>query len=96
MKAQTFVDIDGFVRFISMPEDGMRFPVRCYFCNGVYDLSTVEVTARYLDCSVWKAPCCKVTVDDRGESGWGRKCYTRIDQAGYEQPDDFTDGLWFE
>jgi hypothetical protein len=45
-------------------------PVRCAYCSGVYDLSTVKVTARYVDCSVWKAPCCGRTVDDRGDTGW--------------------------
>ena len=49
---------------------GMHQPVRCRWCGGVYDLGTVEVTARYTDCSMWKAPCCGTTVDDRGETGW--------------------------
>lgn len=49
----------------------MSQPVRCRRCHaGVYDLGTVEVIARYADCSVWKAPCCGATVDDRGETGW--------------------------
>lgn len=57
-----------------------RDPVRCRRCRrGVYDLSTVEVTARYADCSVWNAPCCGAQVDDRGDTGWtGRKDYDRI------------------
>jgi hypothetical protein len=34
--------------------EAMSQPVRCR-CGGVYDLGTVEVTARYADCSMWKA-----------------------------------------
>jgi hypothetical protein len=52
---------------------GMAEPVQCCHCQGVYDLATVTrvtVTARYADCSVWQAPCCQFTVDDRGETGW--------------------------
>src|SRR4051794_10385195 len=48
---------------------GMFKPVRCR-CGGIYDLGEVKVTARYLDCSVWNAPCCGRTSDDRGETGW--------------------------
>jgi hypothetical protein len=47
---------------------GMFSPVRCR-CGQVYDMGTVTVTARYLDCSVWRAPCCNRQVDDRGP-GW--------------------------
>lgn len=47
-------------------DDGMMFPVKCAHChNGVYDLASVTVTARYTDCSVWKSPCCGQVVDDR-------------------------------
>ncbi len=54
-------------------------PVRCSFCNGVYDLGEVEVTARYADCSVWKTPCCRRTADDRGDTGWkSRKDYVHL------------------
>ena len=49
--------------------EGMSQPVRCR-CGGVYDLGTVTVTARYADCSMWKAPCCGRESDDRGETGW--------------------------
>lgn len=49
--------------------EGMRYPVRCTRCRGVYDVANVEVTARYSDCSVWVSPCCKQTVDDR-PAGW--------------------------
>jgi hypothetical protein len=58
---------------------GMHQPVRCSFCGGVYDLGKVEVTARYADCSMWKTPCCGVTADDRGETGWkSRRDYVRL------------------
>lgn len=59
----------------------MTQPVRCNRCSrGVYDLGKVEVTARYTDCSVWKAPCCGAVVDDRGHTGWtSRKDYEYID-----------------
>lgn len=49
---------------------GMFDPVRCAFCGGVYDLGTVTVTGRYIDCSVWVTPCCTRSADDRGETGW--------------------------
>lgn len=59
--------------------EGMTQPARCGWCGGVYDLGKVTVTARYADCSVWKAPCCGMTVDDRGETGWkSRGDYQRI------------------
>lgn len=48
----------------------MMIPVRCAHCGTVYDLTKVEVTARYTDCSMWKCPGCSRTVDDRGETGW--------------------------
>lgn len=63
--------------------EGMFQPVRCTHCAGIYDLGKVEVTARYVDCSMWKAPCCGRTVDDRGETGWkSRSDYTRLDRNG--------------
>lgn len=60
--------------------EGMFQPVRCR-CGCVYDLGTVEVTARYADCSVWRAPCCGRTADDRGETG-GKSFsdYTRLER----------------
>lgn len=66
------------------PEDhadttGMRDPVRCTHCRGVYDLAAVKVTARYTDCSMWRSPCCDMLVDDRGETGWkSRGDYVRL------------------
>lgn len=43
----------------------MWIPVRCTHCLGIYDLGAVEVTARYMDCSMFTAPCCKREVDTR-------------------------------
>lgn len=77
---------------------GMTWPVRCARCHrGIYDLATVEVTARYADCSVWRTPCCDQTVDDRGETGWtSRKDYHRLPTTpAWEQGRDaaaWTDG----
>ena len=62
---------------------GMTSPVECAYCHQVYDLGTVTVTARYMDCSVWKSPCCDRTVDDRGETGWKSiKDYYPLDRYG--------------
>jgi hypothetical protein len=58
---------------------GMFSPVECTHCGGVYDLGKVEVTARYTDCSMWKAPCCGLLVDDR-PPGWGRGDIRRLDR----------------
>ncbi|GAS95508.1 uncharacterized protein RMCC_2474 [Mycolicibacterium canariasense] len=61
--------------------EGMSQPVRCRWCSGIYDLGTVEVTARYIDCSMWKTPCCGHTADDRGETGWKSfSDYERLDR----------------
>ncbi len=46
--------------------DTMTSPVRCAHCGRYYDLGTVEVAARYTDCSMWISPCCRRQVDDRG------------------------------
>lgn len=82
----TRFDTDIFGRIVALPDvDGMFSPVRCR-CGQVYDLGKVEVTARYLDCSVWKTPCCKRTADDRGP-GWSAvQHYTRLDREGREVP----------
>lgn len=63
--------------------EGMHDPVRCNRCRtGVYDLGTVDVTGHYVDCSMWKAPCCGALVDDRGETGWKSfKDYTRLGEG---------------
>lgn len=67
----------------------MEKMVRCAYCGGTYNLSTVAVTARYSDCSVWNSPCCNRVVDDRGETGWkSNKDYYVIDT-----PEDYLDYL---
>jgi hypothetical protein len=63
--------------------EGMMFPVRCTWCSGVYDVARVEVTGRYTDCSMWKAPCCGRLVDDRGEGWKFRADFTRIPKGGW-------------
>ncbi|OHV35394.1 hypothetical protein BBK14_33435 [Parafrankia soli] len=77
------VEIDMYGDWHVIPDTaGMHQPAQCAHCNGVYDLGTVEVTARYTDCSMWKAPCCGVLVDDRGETGWKTfKDYRRLDRT---------------
>lgn len=68
--------------------DQMTSPVRCAFCHRTYDLGTVEVTARYTDCSVWVTPCCKRTADDRGETGWkSSKDYYPVDAGSLNYAD---------
>jgi hypothetical protein len=70
----------------------MSSPVRCT-CGQVYDLGKVTVTARYTDCSMWKAPCCGRTADDRGETGWKTtKDYHPIDKADPHPRDRY--GMW--
>ncbi|GGM52556.1 hypothetical protein ACFFX1_55520 [Dactylosporangium sucinum] len=62
----------------------MTSPVRCT-CGRIYDLGKVTVTARYADCSIWKAPCCGRQADDRGETGWKTtQDYYRLDRNGRE------------
>lgn len=58
--------------------EGMTFPVRCNHCRRIYDLGTVTVTARYVDCSMWKSPCCGLLVDDRGVGWKSRADYTEL------------------
>jgi hypothetical protein len=66
----------------------MSSPVRCRWCQKVYDLGSVTVVQRYADCSVWKCPGCKVLVDDRGSNGWGgTRHYYELDEHGREMPD---------
>jgi len=60
----------------------MTSPVRCTHCGKIYDLSTVEITQRYADCSMWNSPCCNILVDDRSETGWkSYQGYVRISSA---------------
>jgi hypothetical protein len=79
---------DGSWRRIPPSAAGMSQPCRCTHCGGVYDLGTVEVTARYVDCSMWKAPCCGVLVDDRGETGWkSLRDYERLPRVEDDEED---------
>lgn len=48
----------------------MLEPVQCKFCSHIHDAVKVEVTGRYSDCSMWKCPKCKRTLDDR-PIDWG-------------------------
>lgn len=48
--------------------DEMMSPARCG-CGQVYDLGSVNVTARYADCSMWTTPCCHRLTDSRPK-GW--------------------------
>lgn len=72
------------------PIADMMCPVRCMHCSGVYSLTHVEVTARYMDCSVWTSPCCGVTgIDDRP---WIRdRHYREISKAEATSDCDFYD-----
>lgn len=66
------LDMHGRVLLDGTTEEQIRAmssPVQCR-CGSVYDLGTVTVTARYADCSMWKAPCCGHVADDRSP-GWG-------------------------
>jgi hypothetical protein len=66
-------DLIGFYRH---PDTrGMSAPVRCRTCGEVYDSGKVEVTARYVDCSVWTAPCCGRIADSRDPEGGITKLY---------------------
>lgn len=55
----------------------MSSPVQCTRCSHVYDLGKVTVTARFQDCSVWRCPGCRITVDDR-PVGWGDHHYREL------------------
>jgi hypothetical protein len=60
--------------------------VKCTHCGSVYDMGHVEVTARYADCSMWKAPCCGSLVDSRtGGAFGGRGDYTELSAEQNEQ-----------
>lgn len=57
----------------------MGAPVRCANCGSIYDSSSVHVTVRYADASVWRAPCCGVESDDRPYVGRAIRLHTRED-----------------
>lgn len=76
------------------PIGRMMIPVECAHCHTVYDMTSVEVTGRWLDCTAWVSPCCKRSVDDRGETGIGRNRshYTRLTA---EEAQAYADGTYF-
>lgn len=62
--------------------------VICTHCGGRYSLSTVDPIARYADYTVFKAPCCGRTVDDREwKSLPDFRCETEDDKR------DFANGI---
>lgn len=65
---------------------GMHYPARCAHCGRVYDLAAVTVTARYADCSMWRAPCCGRLVDDRGVGWKPRADYVELDRDRRTRP----------
>ncbi|MDN4174707.1 hypothetical protein QWY28_17230 [Nocardioides sp. SOB77] len=69
-KAWTIFDAETGIGTRVVGEMPMFHPGRCRWCGSIYDGGKVEVTGRYSDCSVWKAPCCGNTADDRPQS-WG-------------------------
>ena len=75
---------EEYLQFRQADVSGMRFPVRCTKCSRVYDLAKVTVIGRYTDCSVWKCPGCRCTVDDR-PPGWGDHHYVALDAEGREK-----------
>jgi hypothetical protein len=77
MRDRFMMEPDIYGRWRPQPDTtGMTSPARCTYCQHVYDLGKVTVTARYTDCSMWHCPGCKTLVDDRGETGWkSRKDY---------------------
>lgn len=65
---------------------------RCRSCGGEFDLGMVEVTARYADCDMFKAPCCGIQCDTRmrwGGPEWARmgyddlRVYRRVEREVY-------------
>lgn len=96
------VDQYGYTYGFDVPTDvdvaSMTSPVRCLRCyRGVYDLGTITVTARYLDCSVWRTPCCGVEVDSRGASGgWGTRAdyeHVQVDCRTFRYEEENDDGV---
>lgn len=67
------------------PDYRMRSPVRCLHCKVIYDMGAVQIVTRYLDCSTWHCPGCRLLVDDRCLAGWGgRRDIERVERPeGY-------------
>ncbi len=57
--------------------EDMTSPVQCTRCGHVYDLGKITEYGRYTDCTVWKCPGCRITVDDR-PVGWGDHHYREL------------------
>lgn len=58
--------IDGFI--INVPKEeikDMLVPVICRHCNKAYDLAAVHSLSRFVDCDVYKTPCCGILADTR-------------------------------
>lgn len=48
-----------------VPRSSSSDEVICNHCRGTYELGRVTTVARYADCTMFIAPCCGRTVDDR-------------------------------
>ena len=85
-------NIIGEIEPMDMEEEiqKMMIPVKCNHCGRVYDLCKTEPIQRFMDCTVYKTPCCHKVVDDRGGDGLfgvSRPAFERIDKSkieGYE------------
>ena len=78
--------------------------VKCSWCGQVYDLGDVSnIIARYADATVFEAPCCHRTVDDRSwksmpdfteYSGLTRRAADGFALGGMEElPDDIREKM---
>lgn len=61
VKGNGFVEIHEAVGQI----ESMISPVLCLHCGKIYDLASGTPQVRFTDCTQFKTPCCKITVDDR-------------------------------
>lgn len=69
----------------------------CNGCGEVFDLTMVEVTARYADCSEWKCPGCGRQHDDRQKWGaevWVRMGYTDLARKAEGLQKRMAEGAW--
>lgn len=57
----------------------MSANAKCHRCGQTFDIGHAEVTQRYADCDVFKAPCCGSPCDTRGK--WGGPSWARM---GYD------------
>lgn len=83
-----YLDLDEHWRFLlpggAADVSGMTSPVRCTSCGHVYDFGKITDYGRYLDCTTWRCPGCKVPNDDR-PPGWGQRHYVELDADGRER-----------